>query len=79
MIKITLSDKMTEKRFNIVKSRIVKDAWFIEDSKKEFTFPAIKNGKDICFTLCKALNKLNNNTKLSEKNLYKELLKKELG
>ena len=66
---------MTEKRFNIIKSRIVKDGWFIEDTLKEFTFPTIKNGKNICFTLCKALNKLNNNIKLSEKNLYKELLK----
>ena len=69
---------MTEKRFNIVESRIMKDAWFIEDNKKEFTFPTIKDGKDICFTLCKALNELNDNIKLSEKNLYKELLKKEL-
>ena len=66
---------MAEKRFNIIESRIVKDAWFIEDSEKEFTFPTIKDGKDICFTHCKALNELNNNIKLSEKNLYKELLK----
>ena len=65
---------MTKKRFNIIESRIVKDAWFIEDTLKEFTFPAIKNGKNTCFTLCKALNKLNNDIKLSEKNLYKELL-----
>ena len=68
---------MAEKRFNIIESRIVKDAWFIKDNEKEFTFPTIKDGKDICFTLCKALNKLNNDIKLSEKNLYKEL-KKEL-
>lgn len=66
---------MTGKRFNIIESRIVKDAWFIEDSLKEFTFPAIKNGKDTCFTFCRALNKLNNDVKLSEKNLYEELLK----
>lgn len=65
---------MTEKRFNIIESRIVKDAWFIEDDKKEFTFPTIKNGKDTCFTFCKALNKLNDNIELSEKNLHKELL-----
>lgn len=69
---------MTEKRFNIVKSNIVKDAWFIEDNKKEFTFPTIKNGKNICFTYCKALNELNDDIKLSEKNLYKELLKREV-
>lgn len=68
--------EMIEKRFNIIESRIVKDAWFIEDSEKEFTFPTIKDGKDICFTLCKALNELNNDIKLSEKNLYKELLKR---
>lgn len=60
-----------------MKSRIVKNAWFIEDTLKEFTFPTIINGKDTCFTICKALNKLNNNIELSEKNLYKEL-KKEL-
>lgn len=68
---------MTEKRFNIIESRIVKDAWFIEDSLKEFTFPTIKNGKDTCFTLCKALNKLSDdNIKLLEENLYNELYKK---
>lgn len=68
---------MTEKRFNIIESRIIKDAWFIEDSLKEFTFPTIINGKDTCFTFCKALNKLSDeNIKLSQENLYNELYKK---
>lgn len=69
---------MTEKRFNIVKSNIVENAWFIKDNKKEFTFPTIKNGKGICFTLCNALNDLNDNIVFPKKELYQELLIEEL-
>lgn len=69
---------MTEKRFKIMESLIVKDGWFIADNKKKFTFPTIKNGKDICFTLCNALNDLNDNIVFPKKELYQELLIKEL-
>lgn len=69
---------MTEKRFNIIESRILKDGWFIEDKEKEFTFPTIINGKNICFTLCNALNDLNDNIVFQKKELYQELLIEEL-
>ena len=69
---------MTEKRFKIMKSVIVKDGWFIADNKKKFTFPTIKNGKVISFTLCNALNDLNDNIVFPKKELYQELLIEEL-
>lgn len=69
---------MTKKRFNVVKSNIVEDAWFIKDELKIFTFPAVKGDSKILFTYCKALNKLNDNNKLSDdKDIYKKF-KKEL-
>ena len=49
---------MVEKRFNVVKSNIVENAWFIKDELKIFTFPAIKGDSKTLFTYCKALNNL---------------------
>ena len=36
---------MNEKRFNIRKSHVIKNGWFIEDSLKKFTFPTSKGDK----------------------------------
>ena len=69
---------MAEKRFNVIKSNIVEDAWFIKDKLKIFTFPLIKGDSKILFTYCKALNKLNNDDKLSNDEDIYEKLKKEL-
>ena len=65
---------MVEKRFNVVKSNIVENAWFIKDELKIFTFPAIKGDSKTLFTYCKALNNLNDNNKLSDdEDIYKKL------
>lgn len=49
---------MSEKRFNIRKSHILKNGWFIEDNLKKFTFPTLKGDKGWLISYCKALNKL---------------------
>ncbi len=49
---------MNEKRFNIRKSHVMKNGWFIEDSLKKFTFPTSKGDKGWLTSYCKALNKL---------------------
>ena len=49
---------MNEKRFNIRKSHVIKNGWFIEDSLKKFTFPTSKGDKGWLTSYCKALNKL---------------------
>ena len=58
-----------KKRFNIVKSKLVENAHFIEDGKKQFTFPTLVGDNRGLIAYEKALNKL------SEEN---ELLNKEL-
>ena len=49
---------MNKKRFNIRKSHVIKNGWFIEDSLKKFTFPTSKGDKGWLTSYCKALNKL---------------------
>lgn len=50
---------MTEKRFEIVKSKLIKDGWVISDKIKQFTFPTLKGDKRALISYCKALNELN--------------------
>lgn len=50
---------MTEnKRFEIVKSKLIKDGWVISDKLKQFTFPTLKGDKRALISYCKALNEL---------------------
>lgn len=49
---------MTEKRFEIVKSKLIKDGWVINDKLKQFTFPTLKGDKRALISYCKALNEL---------------------
>ena len=49
---------MTTKRFEIVKSKLIKDGWVISDKLKQFTFPTLKGDKRALVSYCKALNEL---------------------
>ena len=49
---------MTAKRFEIVKSKLIKDGWVISDKLKQFTFPTLKGDKRALVSYCKALNEL---------------------
>ena len=59
---------MTEnKRFEIVKSKLIKDGWVISDKLKQFTFPTLKGDKRALISYCKALNELaEENTRLRQ-------------
>ena len=46
------------KRFEIVKSKLIKDGWVISDKLKQFTFPTLKGDKRALVSYCKALNEL---------------------
>lgn len=49
---------MTKDRFDIVKSKLIKDGWVISDKLKQFTFPTLKGDKRALFSYCKAFNEL---------------------
>ena len=49
---------MTEKRFKITKSKLVENAYVIEDKKKQFTFPTLVGDNRGLIAYEKSLNKL---------------------
>lgn len=63
---------MTEKRFNIVPSNVVEDGKFIQDNKKEHSFPTTKDASTLVMYE-KALNELA--TKCSQLEKEKEYWK----
>ena len=65
---------MSEKRFNIVPSNVVEDGKFIQDNKKEHSFPTTKDTSTLVMYE-KALNELA--TKCSQLEKENEQLKKE--
>jgi len=56
------------KRFEIVKSKLIKDGWVISDKFKQFTFPTLKGDKMALISYCKALNELHEENKVLELN-----------
>lgn len=61
---------MTKNRFEIVKSKLIKDGWVISDKLKQFTFPTLRGDKRALFSYCKALNELSKeNERLKSKGL----------
>lgn len=68
---------MTEKRFEIVESKLIKDGWVISDKLKQFSFPTLRGDKRALVSYCKALNELhseNEQFKQSQKSILRELL-----
>ena len=69
---------MIEKRFEIVKSKLIKDGWVINDKLKQFTFPTLRGDKRALVSYCKALNELhgeNEQFKQSQANTLREFEK----
>ena len=68
---------MTEKRFKITKSKLVKNAHVIEDGKKQFTFPTLVGDKWALIAYKQALNEISEeNEQLKQEN---QMLKSTIG
>ena len=64
---------MTEKRFKITKSKLVENAYVIEDEKKQFTFPTLVGDNRGLIAYEKALNELSEENEKLKKKILEEI------
>lgn len=50
-------NNMSERRFNIVKSKLVENGWVINDKCNEFVFPTFVGDKKQLIAYCNAFNR----------------------